>query len=1325
VQPLPGGRSSGIAKWAIGLLAFAALAAAVAPASAPAQILNTAGVNNGVTQTTWLESFATVGESSSPANTLRVSMIVQHPVGREVTGLKFDDNWDGDGNDLGSTKSVTAQQPNVTGGYAYSRVTFSYVIPTGGTDMSCDTFSGTRRNDNNSVYVRAVMDDATETATSSSRIKFIAAGNCQGIGGEQDFGSIRSWGGSNFNQSIEPGDSINFTYTCDDPDTDVLSSDDECGGVRWRRRNVMTGATSATATDCVDGGDNTTKNTPVTFPDRGRWVVEAETLEEDCGTSSGSYWFPIGAADVNSAAAPSITPSPNTTRPNTNGNVVVTSALGADPDSGDGGHAEYVEWDKDNDGGFDDEVDRAGPTSAFGSNPTSTINTTGMTPGTHTVRARVTDNGAMGGADNIRRTSGAASTTFTVNSPPVPNAQTFSTESHLAKAFTLTGTDANSDPLTYDIVTNPLHGDICTTASGGCTEGTGANRFYRPDGNFAGTDTFTVRAFDDHNGQSAGTATVTVNVTPQTNITAGPDDPSGSAGASFNFSTPVTGSPAVTFECRLDSNQETDFAACTSPRVYSGLLDGEHTFEVRARRGTFVDPTPAEHEWTLDSTAPETFIDTNPNNPTSSDSANFTFHSNDGDATFECRRDGEAPTGTGWGTCTSPKLYTGLAEGSHTFEVRATDEFDRTDPIPASYTWEIDLTAPAVAIDSAPDDPTNETTAAFGFSSSDPTATFQCKLDSGSFSTCTSPRSYPGLLEGEHTFTVVATDPAGNTGPEESHTWDIDTTVPETTIDDGPPPETATDVASFLFSSNDPGAGFECRVDSTDPGDWEECSPPQLYADLGDGPHAVEVRATDAAGNKDASPDSRSWTVDTTAPQTTIDSSPPNPSGSADAEFGFSSPDAGAGFECKLDADDWAPCTSTVSHVGLADGPHVFRVKATDALDNTDATPATRSWTIDTTGPTTTIDDGPPSQSGSDAASVDFSADEPGDFECRVDSTEELDFQDCTSPAALSALDDGPHSFDIRATDTLGNAGAAVTHSWTVDTTPPDVQITTGMPATTSSAAASFEFTSTDGTAGFQCSLNGGPWNACSSPRNYTGLDEGSHTFDVRARDAVGNVSAVPASDSWSVVDSGPPNTQINSAPPASTESTSAAFGFSASEPSDFECAIDGGAFSACGSGTSGTKSYTGLGVGGHTFEVRSEDADGNVDQTPASFTWLVDAVATGGVAGAAAQSPLITAGKGPLRKGKGVAATIGCPTGPCTVSRKKAKLKVGGTSFVARVKSPSSLPEGSTTKVNVKLTAAARAALAAAGVGRLTLKLTVGSAGGTVSKKIKLKVSG
>src|SRR5207244_9211579 len=121
----------------------------------------------------------------------------------------------------------------------------------------------------------------------------------------------------------------------------------------------------------------------------------------------------------------------------------------------------------------------------------------------------------------------------------------------------------------------------------------------------------------------------------------------------------------------------------------------------------------------------------------------------DGGVSFQCQLDGG-----GVADCTSPRQYTGLATGSHTFQVRAIDAATNVDATPASFTWTVDATPPDTAIGTKPTDPTNSATANFTFSSPDGGVSFQCKLDAGSFVACdtASTQQYTGLADGSHTF---------------------------------------------------------------------------------------------------------------------------------------------------------------------------------------------------------------------------------------------------------------------------------------------------------------------------------------------------------------------------------------------------------------------------------------------------------------------------------------------------------------------------------------------------------------------------------------------
>ncbi len=85
-----------------------------------------------------------------------------------------------------------------------------------------------------------------------------------------------------------------------------------------------------------------------------------------------------------------------------------------------------------------------------------------------------------------------------------------------------------------------------------------------------------------------------------------------------------------------------------------------------------------------------------------------------------------------------------------------------------------------------------------------------------------------------------------------------DTTPPETSLTGGPTGTTTATDAAFSFSSSESGSSFQCRLDS---GAWTACTSPRTQSGMSAGTHLFEVRSTDAAGNVDPSPASRSWTV--------------------------------------------------------------------------------------------------------------------------------------------------------------------------------------------------------------------------------------------------------------------------------------------------------------------------------------------------------------------------------------------------------------------------------------------------------------------------------
>jgi hypothetical protein len=479
--------------------------------------------------------------------------------------------------------------------------------------------------------------------------------------------------------------------------------------------------------------------------------------------------------------------------------------------------------------------------------------------------------------------------------------------------------------------------------------------------------------------------------------------------------------------------------------------------------------------------------------------ATFTFSSpSNPAATFACRLDGPAFSFT---PCTSPFNTTGLADGSHTFEVRATTA-GGTDPTAAGRTWTVDTTGPTVG-GLTPADGT-------GGVSRDTTvsATFSEAVDPTTVAPATVTLTAPGAvavpaavayaaaartvtltpsarLAFNTTYTVTikggaagVADVVGNRMAADK-VWRFTTIppppVPNTFLNSGPADLSNSPSATVTFSSDQPDAAFQCQLDG---GAFTDCASPDTLTGLADGSHTFSVRAWTIDGGTDPDPAVRTWRVDTTAP--TVTSTVPVAGASGVAVNSAVT----ATFSEDVDA---ATVTASSFTVRNSDGTAV-RAAITYNAAGRSATltptaplaPASaytvavaggtagvadvagnrlatdRTWGFSTLAPVpdTTIDpaSGPSGTVTATSASFAFSSDQPGAaFLCSLDGAAATA---CASPWTTGApLADGPHTFQVTAWTMYGGADPnPAQRTWTVDTTPPAVTAVTPVDGSTTAA---------------------------------------------------------------------------------------------------------------------------------------------------------------------------------------------------------------------------------------------------------------------------------
>jgi len=143
------------------------------------------------------------------------------------------------------------------------------------------------------------------------------------------------------------------------------------------------------------------------------------------------------------------------------------------------------------------------------------------------------------------------------------------------------------------------------------------------------------------------------------------------------------------------------------------------------------------------------------------------------------------------------------------------------------------------------------------------------------------------------------------------------------------------------------------------------------------------------------------------------------------------------------------------------DGERSVYVRFYDHANNQSVN-AVASITLDTTPPSTTIDDGPDAVTDLTVAGFAFSSDTPlATFECsHTSGATTTPYGPCSSSYLMSGLTDGTYTLSVRAKDRAGNVDPTpATWSWRVDTVGPTVTIekTTDQPDPTNGTTITFD----------------------------------------------------------------------------------------------------------------------------------------------------------------------------------------------------------------------------------------------------------------------------
>ena len=323
---------------------------------------------------------------------------------------------------------------------------------------------------------------------------------------------------------------------------------------------------------------------------------------------------------------------------------------------------------------------------------------------------------------------------------------------------------------------------------------------------------------------------------------------------------------------------------------------------------------------------------------------------------------------------------------------------------------------------------------------------FMVKLDDSPWMDkgLTTTHYFADILEGDHTFTVMALDLGGNM---KTDTVSVVIDITDPIVNITAPFEGGMmngEVVDLTWNTTEDGSGIEAVEIRLDDGNWTDLGDVNAtqLTDVPDGEHTIELLIRDLAGNSGR--DSIDVTIDNTAPIITVNYPVKGAYLSVNAfAIDWTVADTGVGIdmvELKIGMGEWIPVDDTgiFNLTELGEGVHNFTVQGRDLVGN--MMEEFVEFSVDTIDPTLVIDVPIGGSTIGSAVTVSWTGDgtgSPETYEIKLDDDNWTEASQNTS-RQFTNLTPGEHVVQVMITDSAGNSVTETT-VFTVDITLPEI----------------------------------------------------------------------------------------------------------------------------------------------------------------------------------------------------------------------------------------------------------------------------------------------